>query len=131
MCVLCLFKQKTAYDLRISAWSSDVCSSDLVPRSPRGWAPLPARSPGVGPEQWGRSALLRAPSVLDTGARSAGPAGAHVLGAPPYAELRSGFRGRPAATGDRAPARPRAPAATPDQQGHLPAAPVTRGAKAP
>src|SRR3546814_2411888 len=25
-----LFKQKTAYDLRISDWSSDVCSSDLV-----------------------------------------------------------------------------------------------------
>src|SRR3546814_1432409 len=31
---LCLvfffFKQKTAYELRISDWSSDVCSSDLV-----------------------------------------------------------------------------------------------------
>src|SRR3546814_4142230 len=25
-----LFKQKTAYELRISDWSSDVCSSDLV-----------------------------------------------------------------------------------------------------
>src|SRR3546814_2286677 len=25
------FKQKTAYDMRISDWSSDVCSSDLVP----------------------------------------------------------------------------------------------------
>src|SRR3546814_8870871 len=25
------FKQKTAYDVRISDWSSDVCSSDLVP----------------------------------------------------------------------------------------------------
>src|SRR3546814_6699892 len=25
-----LFKQKTAYDLRISDWSSDVCSSDLA-----------------------------------------------------------------------------------------------------
>src|SRR3546814_3972191 len=24
------FKQKTAYDLRISDWSSDVCSSDLM-----------------------------------------------------------------------------------------------------
>src|SRR3546814_4093721 len=28
MC-LCLFKQKTAYEMRISDWSSDVCSSDL------------------------------------------------------------------------------------------------------
>src|SRR3546814_2597177 len=25
-----VFKQKTAYELRISDWSSDVCSSDLV-----------------------------------------------------------------------------------------------------
>src|SRR3546814_6961830 len=30
------FKQKTAYEMRISDWSSDVCSSDLVsPRSGR------------------------------------------------------------------------------------------------
>src|SRR3546814_7513512 len=31
-CVLrsvCVFKQKTAYEMRISDWSSDVCSSDL------------------------------------------------------------------------------------------------------
>src|SRR3546814_19522862 len=26
------FKQKTAYDMRISDWSSDVCSSDLLAR---------------------------------------------------------------------------------------------------
>src|SRR3546814_2236998 len=30
-CVLVfLFKQKTAYEMRISDWSSDVCSSDLI-----------------------------------------------------------------------------------------------------
>src|SRR3546814_3870443 len=29
-----LFKQKTAYEMRISDWSSDVCSSDLQQRSP-------------------------------------------------------------------------------------------------
>src|SRR3546814_15909252 len=28
--VLFFFKQKTAYEMRISDWSSDVCSSDLV-----------------------------------------------------------------------------------------------------
>src|SRR3546814_1971246 len=28
---LFFFKQKTAYDMRISDWSSDVCSSDLTP----------------------------------------------------------------------------------------------------
>src|SRR3546814_4378611 len=32
-CVLFFFfKQKTAYEMRISDWSSDVCSSDLVMR---------------------------------------------------------------------------------------------------
>src|SRR3546814_14936394 len=33
VCVFCVFffvKQKTAYELRISDWSSDVCSSDLI-----------------------------------------------------------------------------------------------------
>src|SRR3546814_6268905 len=29
------FKQKTAYEMRISDWSSDVCSSDLFCRAPR------------------------------------------------------------------------------------------------
>src|SRR3546814_1333426 len=29
--VFFFFKQKTAYELRISDWSSDVCSSDLTP----------------------------------------------------------------------------------------------------
>src|SRR3546814_1152451 len=39
MCALCsvtffffFFKQKTAYEMRISDWSSDVCSSDLLAR---------------------------------------------------------------------------------------------------
>src|SRR3546814_19133226 len=27
--MVCFFKQKTAYEMRISDWSSDVCSSDL------------------------------------------------------------------------------------------------------
>src|SRR3546814_2065519 len=29
--IIFLFKQKTAYEMRISDWSSDVCSSDLQP----------------------------------------------------------------------------------------------------
>src|SRR3546814_18823137 len=29
VCVFFFFKQKTAYEMRISDWSSDVCSSDL------------------------------------------------------------------------------------------------------
>src|SRR3546814_20042036 len=37
----CFFKQKTAYEMRISDWSSDVCSSDLSThpaRAPRALA---------------------------------------------------------------------------------------------
>src|SRR3546814_7643676 len=30
LCYVFLFKQKTAYEMRISDWSSDVCSSDLL-----------------------------------------------------------------------------------------------------
>src|SRR3546814_4037332 len=32
----CFFKQKTAYEMRISDWSSDVCSSDLLCRGRAG-----------------------------------------------------------------------------------------------
>src|SRR3546814_2301208 len=51
------FKQKTAYDMRISDWSSDVCSSDLSPwsggrplgcRWSRGTASTPPRSSTCG-----------------------------------------------------------------------------------
>src|SRR3546814_1386901 len=31
--IVVLFKQKTAYEMRISDWSSDVCSSDLLEQS--------------------------------------------------------------------------------------------------
>src|SRR3546814_15772375 len=35
MIMFFFFKQKTAYEMRISDWSSDVCSSDLRTRFPR------------------------------------------------------------------------------------------------
>src|SRR3546814_13493194 len=35
MCCVFFFKQKTAYEMRISDWSSDVCSSDLEARLER------------------------------------------------------------------------------------------------
>src|SRR3546814_4405410 len=35
VCLFFFFKQKTAYEMRISDWSSDVCSSDLMfPQQP-------------------------------------------------------------------------------------------------
>src|SRR3546814_10533532 len=33
-CIFFFFKQKTAYEMRISDWSSDVCSSDLLELQP-------------------------------------------------------------------------------------------------
>src|SRR3546814_13493524 len=40
------FKQKTAYEMRISDWSSDVCSSDLAARRKRRFrAPADQRRP--------------------------------------------------------------------------------------
>src|SRR3546814_2453092 len=45
----CFFKQKTAYEMRISDWSSDVCSSDLpiafTPTEPV--SPLPTTPDGA------------------------------------------------------------------------------------
>src|SRR3546814_3056934 len=39
------FKQKTAYEMRISDWSSDVCSSDLgLPTMPQPLATVPERA---------------------------------------------------------------------------------------
>src|SRR3546814_5775914 len=44
MCsVVFFFKQKTAYEMRISDWSSDVCSSDLP-----GWKRLLGHTAGPG-----------------------------------------------------------------------------------
>src|SRR3546814_3685861 len=34
ICCFFFFKQKTAYEMRISDWSSDVCSSDLITGEP-------------------------------------------------------------------------------------------------
>src|SRR3546814_10494862 len=38
------FKQKTAYEMRISDWSSDVCSSDLTRRKSLNRSPYAART---------------------------------------------------------------------------------------
>src|SRR3546814_7290497 len=52
MCFACFvllffffFKQKTAYEMRISDWSSDVCSSDLRFRGVAGEGRFPPRRP--------------------------------------------------------------------------------------
>src|SRR3546814_5521764 len=57
------FKQKTAYEMRISDWSSDVCSSDL---HRRGWAGEPIAPLGLAlhAETGGRDRVDAAGAVL-------------------------------------------------------------------
>src|SRR3546814_15393965 len=66
------FKQKTAYEMRISDWSSDVCSSDL---------PAPAADPAriagrAAPQAGGRKTIVTAkwwdakgPRTIELGAK--------------------------------------------------------------
>src|SRR3546814_1898442 len=48
VCCFFFFKQKTAYEMRISDWSSDVCSSDLIEtRGIQNVGDLSALAPGL------------------------------------------------------------------------------------
>src|SRR3546814_9163684 len=60
------FKQKTAYEMRISDWSSDVCSSDLdiVGKLDVNLLVLPVDSEGVGVEGQPLTQPLRAQRQL-------------------------------------------------------------------
>src|SRR3546814_6474265 len=49
--VLFFFKQKTAYEMRISDWSSDVCSSDLAVCVTQSTSPMPDAGPQVSGSQ--------------------------------------------------------------------------------
>src|SRR3546814_1487852 len=49
---LSFFKQKTAYEMRISDWSSDVCSSDLSPVTPLPLSASALRSPSDAAPAW-------------------------------------------------------------------------------
>src|SRR3546814_10452903 len=51
---LFFFKQKTAYEMRISDWSSDVCSSDLAERKARDFAGHFQREGGEQEDEQGR-----------------------------------------------------------------------------
>src|SRR3546814_14849864 len=56
-----VFKQKTAYEMRISDWSSDVCSSDLASRADCGRTAQPATTTGRHPERAPESIARRGP----------------------------------------------------------------------
>src|SRR3546814_10318123 len=58
------FKQNTAYEVRISDWSSDVCSSDLC-----------SRTSALSPESAAVSAAVRPPAPLPSTRRSTAAGG--------------------------------------------------------
>src|SRR3546814_5054610 len=72
------FKQKTAYELRISDWSSDVCSSDLVlpalERALRGLRRAVARGNRVDPRRVGGRGRRGGAADQRAAARAPGPA---------------------------------------------------------
>src|SRR3546814_9184375 len=75
LCLCCLiiffFKQKTAYEMRISDWSSDVCSSDL---RHTGDPPCGPSYSARGARTTRRSAPLRSPARAAWPPRSSRPA---------------------------------------------------------
>src|SRR3546814_9323070 len=62
LCIVFFFKQKTAYEMRISDWSSDVCSSDLdrLPSSPAAARPgaFPSGTAFARPSSCGETSAL-------------------------------------------------------------------------
>src|SRR3546814_5884548 len=77
--MLCFFffKQKTAYEMRISDWSSDVCSSDLIGGYLSGPATLQCAPGGNGPLRLSFVAGHRDEAIADSSVRccSTGDAG--------------------------------------------------------
>src|SRR3546814_16700655 len=82
-CILFLFKQRTAYEMRMSDWSSDVCSSDLFP----GWTlpgvtgagGLQALIKGGTPVDGQRIVVAGSGPLLWAAAATAQARGAHIL----------------------------------------------------
>src|SRR3546814_13634395 len=104
-CCIFFFKQKTAYEMRISDWSSDVCSSDLGAFALTCAALLPM---GSGRKAVRVAAIFNSEfqGMIDEADLSAEQPGA---GTPPRLPLADGDSGRP--QGD-----PRAPGARPTEE---------------
>src|SRR3546814_6079010 len=62
---LFFFKQKTAYELRISDWSSDVCSSDLHIFAPAMFVHAPFHQPLQCRERFGQVPALQRRSLVE------------------------------------------------------------------
>src|SRR3546814_5685726 len=76
VCLFFFFKQKTAYEMRISDWSSDVCSSDLPIHSSSRLAQILRTRPAIastGPRQPGRAKSAGSRPVPATSAATLRP----------------------------------------------------------
>src|SRR3546814_4263345 len=77
------FKQKTAYEMRISDWSSDVCSSDLMldiqPRSTFGPVDFAAMGRAMGARGYRAETLEEARVALRDAWQGQGPAVIDIL----------------------------------------------------
>src|SRR3546814_9278992 len=71
--MICFFKKKTAYEMRISDWSSDVCSSDLPVQQPRPRGCADERDQRIAPP---KALLARLPHQRNVGQRRGGRRGA-------------------------------------------------------
>src|SRR3546814_20898083 len=78
-CCFFFFKQKTAYEMRISDWSSDVCSSDLFDNVLIGAAGADRLTGGAGIDTADYSASGAAVSAVLGGTGSGGDAQGDVL----------------------------------------------------
>src|SRR3546814_13851317 len=78
--MFCFFKQKTAYEMRISVWSSDVCSSDLGGVGARSSLSLgPARDLGLAHGARADGTAPRARQRCRTGVRRRAAEGAEPV----------------------------------------------------
>src|SRR3546814_8226716 len=67
--VFLFFKQKTAYEMRISDWSSDVCSSDLVPQLAASWLDIAGQVIAFADARFCAEGSADAPAFYNLGAR--------------------------------------------------------------
>src|SRR3546814_4071616 len=87
-------KQKTAYEMRISDWSSDVCSSDLwvggrIETVSSCWICLPLRRQGSGIRRAARSGVVARRPRMDRHPVLHGPGGGAAVDRDAAAMLRS------------------------------------------
>src|SRR3546814_4048341 len=125
------FKQKTAYEMRISDWSSDVCSSDLKPAQRRraGLGPCVRKPTNLRP--YSHQGLPRSMVSSSVSAPVRPPAAAPMRAPSTMLRPVTTPTAVPAAAPMPAPLRPRSPVELPQAERRKAAATRATGLKAP